>query len=76
MKRNGLLILTSLLATFLTGIAVRHSAWCSTPSHRSALLHRRLPSSHAKAQDAWASETARRWRQGQPAHWRAYLLNK
>jgi hypothetical protein len=75
MKRSGL-ILTSLVATFLTGIVVRHSGSCGSPSHRSALQHGRLPSSYAKAQDPWASETARRWRQGQPVHWRAYLLNK
>ncbi len=75
MKRRGL-ILTPLLAIFLSSIVFRHSLWCGAPSPGSALHHRVLPPGHEKVESPWASETARRWRQGQPAHWRAYLLNK
>jgi hypothetical protein len=79
MKRPGLF-----LATFafllLTGFTLYQAGWLTpaaaghlASSHRSALLPA-APIAEVKGPDPFASDAALRWRECQPVHWRACLL--
>jgi hypothetical protein len=66
MMRSGLLVVT--LATVLfTGLVVPRSGWlgCRTAHHAEA---------PGRNRDALSTDAGWRWRQGQPTHWRACLL--
>jgi hypothetical protein len=60
MKRRGLLAAT-VLALLLTSMVLVHTGRASDPRS-------------AKIRHSFSGETALRYRQGQPSHWRAYLL--
>jgi hypothetical protein len=60
MNRHGLLIAT-LLALLLTSLVLAHNSSVADP--RSSKLHDTIPEG-----------TVLRYRQAQPSHWRAFLL--
>jgi hypothetical protein len=79
MKRPGLF-----LATFgfllLTGITLFQAGWLTPaaaghlPSSRHAALLPAAPIAEVKGPDPFTSDAAWRWRECQPQHWRACLL--
>jgi hypothetical protein len=79
MKRSGLLIAT-LACLLVTGIALYQAGWL-TPgaagyprSARHAALLPAAPIAEVNGSDPLARDAAWRWRQCQPLHWRACLL--
>jgi hypothetical protein len=64
-------VLTTLSTMACTGLVLANSCWfqdgpAPTPSGKSA--------AHAKADDSLAPDAVWRWRQCQPTHWRACVL--
>jgi hypothetical protein len=72
MKRHGLLVAT-LLTLLLTGFVLPTSGWLNARASRSS-PHSGDCLNHAKAADPYATDACWRWRQNQPNHWRACLL--
>jgi hypothetical protein len=70
MKRSGLLFVT-VLAFLLTGFTLPYTGWLHARTTRHVEAR-----SHAKNRDPLSSDTGWRWRQCQPAHWRACLLQR
>ena len=78
MKRPGLLIAT-LGVLLLTGLTLYHAGWLTPAaaghlSSRHAALLPAAPVAEVQGPDPLASDAAWRWRQCQPLHWRACLL--
>jgi hypothetical protein len=67
MKRNRLPVIT-LFAILLTSGVVGWTGW-SAPTHSLAAHH-----AGQAAHDPFATDTAWRWRQCQPRHWRYCML--
>ena len=74
MKRHVLPLVTC-LTLLLTGTVLKETG--ATSSHpRRAALPRAAAGGQAKLADPFDSPVARRWREGQPGHWRALLLQQ
>ena len=74
MKRRGWILislLTLLLTAFVLAQAGRLSARCSHCTPRNVELR-----SHAQAVDPFMTDAAFRWRNCEPHHWRACLLQQ
>ena len=74
--KKGNLLLSSLLTLLLTGFVLTHSAWLPSKRSGRAMLRRGEVHSSAKTYDFLSTETGRRWRTGQPTHWRGYILQR
>jgi hypothetical protein len=72
MKRPGLIVVT-LFTLLLTGFLLPPCSWFSPRSLR-ASPRASEPLAHARVQDPFATQAAWRWRQCQPNHWRACML--
>ncbi len=73
MKRPGLPLAT-LLTLLLTGLVLAQAGWLGNRSCHAASRRRAELSSQARANDPFTSQAALRYRQCQPSHWRACLL--
>jgi hypothetical protein len=74
--KKGNLLLSSLFTLLLTCFVLTHSRWLpSKKSVRATLRHGEAHSS-AKTYDFLSTESGRRWRTGQPTHWRGYILQR
>jgi hypothetical protein len=75
MKRHRLFLAT-LLTLLITFCTLTRAGWLTARHEHSRLPPtRNAPSSH-NVHDPLASPSALRWRQGQPNHWRAFLLQR
>jgi hypothetical protein len=72
MRRHSLLFVT-LFTLLVTGTILPHSAWLNARSSHSPVRDAELHS-HVRGHDPLSSQAALRWRQCQPTHWRACLL--
>jgi hypothetical protein len=72
MKLRGLILVT-LLTLVVTGLTLSQARWFAAPTGR-ALFRRPVSHRHAEARDPFDTAAAWRWRQCQPTHWRACLL--
>jgi hypothetical protein len=73
MKRHSLLFVT-LFTLLLTGGVLPHTGWLTSRSAHASPSHGAETHGHARSRDPLASDAAWRWRQCQPTHWRACLL--
>jgi hypothetical protein len=74
MKRQGFLRAT-FLTLFLTGIVCWRMGWFASRAVGSPQTTE-IATSDAQAPDPLTSRAAWRWRQGQPSHWRACMLQR
>lgn len=75
MKRQRLFLAT-LLTLLITFCTLTSAGWLTARHERSNLPAARNDHSSKSVQDPFASPSALRWRQGQPNHWRAFLLQR
>jgi hypothetical protein len=75
MKRWGL-ILATCLSLLLSGFVLAHPGWLQARPHRTTLARSLEIGARASASDKLASEAGWRWRQCQPNHWRACMLQR
>jgi len=66
-------VVTTICTLICTGFVLANSCWFQP---RSAPAHSWQPSSRTEANDSLSSEAVWRWRQCQPTHWRACILQR
>jgi hypothetical protein len=74
--KQGNLFLSSLFTLLLTGFVLTHSGWLPSKRNARAAIRHGEAHSSAKTYDFLSTETGRRWRTGQPTHWRGYILQR
>jgi hypothetical protein len=75
MKHFNLLISTA-FSILLTAFVLTHSAWLPTKRVNHPANRHNENRAHARANDLFASDAARRWRNCEPTHWRGYVLQR
>jgi hypothetical protein len=73
MKRRGLLVAT-VFACFLTGTSFTQVHRPGSRVNRPTPVRSSMAHASEERYDPLTSAVARRWRQSQPSHWRALLL--
>jgi hypothetical protein len=74
--KQGNLLLSSLFTLLLTAFVLTHTGWLPSKRTCHANLRHGEAHSNAKTYDFLSTETGRRWRTGQPTHWRGYILQR
>jgi hypothetical protein len=75
MKQRWLLVVTA-VTVFVTGIMVTHNPLVARRPARSLPPRTLATQAEVNLQDAYATQIARRWRQGHSSHWRTLLLHQ
>jgi hypothetical protein len=73
---KGNLLVSTLLMLLLTGLLFAHADWLPSRKPAHAAPGRGQAHIDEKPQDPMCSQSARRWRDCQPSHWRGYMLQR
>jgi hypothetical protein len=73
MRRHGLLVTTA-STVLVTGLILPQLGWFIARPLRGSPPRSADTYAHTKSREALLSEAAFRWRQCQPSHWRAWVL--